>query len=113
MNSKVKVSIIGLGIWGNKIKNSIKHSVKLVEPNNADWIIISTPNDLHYEQVKYWLNKGKNVFCEKPMTLTLKTTKELFDLADKQKVKLYIDDIFLIILLTIVDLIFILPIVYC
>ena len=95
MNLKVKVSIIGLGVWGNKIKNSIEHDIKLVKPNDADWIIISTPNDLHYEQVKYWLNKGKNVFCEKPITLTLETTKELFNLADKQKVKLYVDDIFL------------------
>ena len=95
MSSKTKVSIIGLGVWGNKIKNSIEHNVELVKPNKADWIVISTPNDLHYEQVKYWLNKGKNVFCEKPLTLTLDTTKELFYLADKQKVKLYVDDVFL------------------
>ena len=95
MNSKTKVSIIGLGKWGNKIKNSIKYDVELVDPSEANWIIISTPNDLHYEQVKHWLGKGKNVFCEKPLTLTLNTTKELFDLADKQKVKLYVDDIFL------------------
>ena len=95
MSLKTKVSIIGLGIWGNKIKNSIEHNVELVKPNKADWIVISTPNDLHYEQVKYWLSKGKNVFCEKPLTLTLDTTKELFYLADKQKVKLYVDDIFL------------------
>ena len=93
--NKIKVSIIGLGVWGNKIKNSIKHNVELVKPDKADWVLISTPNDLHYEQVKYWLNKGKNVFCEKPLTLTLKTTKELFSLADKNKVKLYIDDVFL------------------
>ena len=95
MNLKTKVSIIGLGKWGNKIKNSIKYDVELVDPSEANWIIISTPNDLHYEQVKHWLSKGKNVFCEKPLTLTLNTTKELFDLADKQKVKLYVDDIFL------------------
>ena len=95
MNLKTKVSIIGLGKWGNKIKNSIEYDVELVEPNKADWVIISTPNDLHYEQVKYWIEQGKNVFCEKPLTLTLNTTKELFDLAKKFKVKLYVDDIFL------------------
>ena len=95
MNLKTKVSIIGLGKWDNKIKNSIEYDVELVEPNKADWVIISTPNDLHYEQVKYWIEQGKNVFCEKPLTLTLNTTKELFDLAKKFKVKLYVDDIFL------------------
>ena len=61
-----KVSIIGLGTWGNKILNSINNYVEIVDNEEADWIIISTPNDLHYEQVKYWLNKKKNVFCEKP-----------------------------------------------
>ena len=95
MNLKTKVSILGLGTWGKKIENSIKHDVELVKPNDADWVIISTPNDLHYEQVEYWLKQSKNVFCEKPLTLTLNTTKELFNLADKQKVKLYVDDIFL------------------
>jgi len=95
MSLKTKVSIIGLGIWGKKIQNSIKHDVELVTPNNADWIIISTPNDLHYEQVEYWLNQNKNVFCEKPLTLTLDTTKYLYNLADKLKVKLYVDDVFL------------------
>ena len=95
MSLKTKVSIIGLGIWGNKIKTSIKYDVELVKPKDADWIIISTPNDLHYEQVKYWLNQNKNVFCEKPLTLNLDTTKELYNLADKLKVKLYVDNIFL------------------
>ena len=44
MNLKTKVSIIGLGTWGSKIKNSIETEVTLVEPNDADWIVISTPN---------------------------------------------------------------------
>ncbi len=95
MNSKTKVHIIGKGRWGDKIKNSIKNDVEFVKSNEADWIIISTPNDLHYEQVKHYLNQKKNVFCEKPMTLTLNTTKELFNLANKQGVKLYVDDVFL------------------
>ena len=51
----VKVHIIGNGRWGNILKNNIERLVKFVEPDEADWIIISTPNDLHYEQTKYWL----------------------------------------------------------
>lgn len=89
------VSIIGLGTWGNKIKTSIESDVKFVEPSEAEWVIISTPNDLHYEQAKYWLQQGKNVFCEKPATLTLDTTKELFDIANQHKVNFYVDDVFL------------------
>lgn len=68
--------------------------VEYVEPNDADWIIISTPNDLHHEQVEYWLSKRKNVFCEKPLTLTRRSAEALFSLADFFNVKLYVDDVF-------------------
>ena len=78
----VKVSIIGKGTFGGKIENCIKKFVQFVEPDEADWIIIVTPNDLHHEQVEYWLSQRKNVFCEKPLTLTIDTAKELFSLAD-------------------------------
>ena len=83
-----KVAIIGNGIFGGKIENCIKDDVQFVEPNAADWIIVATPNDLHYEHVEYWLTQRKNVFCEKPLTLTEKTSKELFLLADFMGVKL-------------------------
>ena len=66
-----KVSIIGNGVWGSKIENCIKDSVQFVEPNDAEWIIIATPNDLHYEQVEKWLSKRKNVFCEKTKLILL------------------------------------------
>ena len=59
----VKVHLIGYGKWGAVIENAINDlNVKWVEPKDADWIIISTPNDLHYEQVAYWLGQKKNVF---------------------------------------------------
>ena len=90
----VKVSIIGKGKFGSKIHRCIKDHVKFVEPDDADWVIISTPNDLHSTQVENWLSKRKNVFCEKPLTLTESTTRGLFLLADFFKVKLYVDDVF-------------------
>jgi hypothetical protein len=90
----VKVSIIGKGNFGTKIENCIKDNVTFVSPNDADWIIISTPSDLHSVQVETWLSKKKNVFCEKPLTFTESTTRGLFLLADFFKVKLYVDDVF-------------------
>ena len=84
----VKASIIGKGKFGGKIENCIKEFVQFVEPDEADWIIIATPNDLHYEQVEKWLSKRKNVFCEKPLTLTTNTAEGLFSLADFFNVKL-------------------------
>ena len=91
---KTKVHIIGNGKWGNVLKKNIEPMVSFVEPNDADWIIISTPNDLHYEQTKHWLSQGKNVFCEKPLTLSYDSAVQLYEIADSFKVKLYVDDVF-------------------
>ncbi len=90
----IKVSIIGKGTFGQKIESCIREDVQLVKPDDADWIVITTPNDLHYEMTKKWLLNGKNVFCEKPLTLTSKSSEELFLLADSMGVKLYVDDVF-------------------
>ena len=90
----VKVSIIGKGKFGSKIENCIKDKVEFVKPEDCDWVIISTPNDLHSDQVETWLSKRKNVFCEKPLTLTESTARGLFSLADFFNVKLYVDDVF-------------------
>ena len=91
---KTKVHIIGNGRWGNILKKNIENLVEFVKPNDADWIIISTPNDLHYEQTKYWLTQGKNVFCEKPLTLSYESAVELFEIADTFQTKLFVDDVF-------------------
>ena len=51
----VKVGLIGKGKWGKVIDKTIKElslsddffSIDFVESEHADWVIISTPNDLH------------------------------------------------------------------
>jgi len=90
-----KVSIIGKGKWGTKIFDSIKNDVDIVKPENSDWIVISTPNDLHFEQVEYWLEQKKNVFCEKPLSLNYKSAEYLYNTAFDNDVKLYVDDVFI------------------
>jgi len=91
-----KVSLIGHGKWGAVIDNAINDLkyINWVDSKDADWIILSTPNDLHYEQVSYWLAQKKNVFCEKPLTLSYESAKELYDFADIMGVRLYVDDVF-------------------
>ena len=91
-----KVSLIGHGKWGGVIDNAINglKYINWVDSKDADWIILSTPTDLHYEQVSYWLGQRKNVFCEKPLTLSYESAKELSDFADQMGVKLYVDDVF-------------------
>src|SRR5699024_3379547 len=38
--------------------------------DDSDFVYIASPNMLHYEQVLASINKGKHVFCEKPMGFT-------------------------------------------
>ena len=90
----VKASIIGKGNFGSKIQDCLINSVQFVEPDEADWIIIATPNDLHGDLVEKWLMKKKNVFCEKPLTLSYQTSDNLFNIADFVGKKLYVDDVF-------------------
>ena len=62
--------------------------VEYVEPKDADWIIISTPNDLHHELVEYWLSQRKNVFCEKPLSLIPSDVKEMIKVCKDNNVLL-------------------------
>jgi predicted dehydrogenase len=59
---------------------------ELIEKENPDAIIISTPPNLHYEIIKYALEKGIHIFCEKPFTLSSIQSSELADFAEKKDV---------------------------
>jgi len=99
-----KVGLIGLGKWGSILYKKLdsfcdvkftcrSKDTYLDKLDSVDWVVVSTPNQTHYEIVKDCLNAGKNVFCEKPLTPTYKQSKELFDLAKKMDVRLYVDDV--------------------
>lgn len=102
----MNVGLIGNGYWGKILESKLKKYFNVVfiansetkyynELDNVEWVFIATPTETHYEIVKMCLNKGLNVFCEKPLTLDIAQTNELFDLARIKKVKLYVDNIFL------------------
>ena len=59
---KPKVALIGRGKWGLVLERTLLEVIQtdFVEPEEAEWIFLATPNDLHYDQVKYWLNQKKN-----------------------------------------------------
>ncbi len=59
---------------------------KLALDNNIDAVYIASPNMLHYSQAEQMLAAGKNVICEKPVTVTLAEYRELCEIADKQGV---------------------------
>ena len=99
-----KVGLIGLGYWGKilysklekfcDIKFACKSKDTYIDKlKNVEWVVVSTPDNTHYEIVKNCLEAHKNVFCEKPLTLTYSQSKKLFRLAEMKGVKLYVDDI--------------------
>ena len=103
----MQVGLLGYGYWGKILLSKLDklNDVEVmwvytsqdkwwVSVIDLDWVFIATPNKGHYEQVKYFIEQGINIFCEKPLTPTYKQSKELFDLAEKHNVKLYVDDVF-------------------
>jgi len=57
----------------------------LVKDPEIDVIYVSTPHNYHYANVKLCLEHGKNVLCEKPITINAKQARELFDLAKRKQ----------------------------
>ncbi len=59
---------------------------EMANDKNIDAVYISSPNMTHYCYSKLFLEAGKHVFCEKPITVTPEEFDELCTLADKKGV---------------------------
>ena len=102
----MKIGIIGNGYFGQKVYKIIKNieNIKIIffcSKNyinyidiDIDWIFIISSTSSHYELSKLYLNKGINVFCEKPPTYSYKQTTELINLAKKNNCKFYVSDLY-------------------
>ena len=52
--------------------------------DGIDFVIIATPNFLHYEVAKEFLTRGINVVCEKPLCFEIEQGEELVSLAKEK-----------------------------
>lgn len=59
--------------------------VQLLEDTDVDIVYISSVNSAHYQDAKDALEYGKHVICEKPCTVSVSQTKELFAIAREKK----------------------------
>ncbi len=57
----------------------------LVADPDVEAVYIATTHNLHYENVKLCLEKGKHVLCEKPFTVNAVQAQELIELARAKK----------------------------
>ncbi len=61
----------------NNFEEMILLEKELPEEIRMDFVVIVTPNHLHFAPAKMALENGFHVVCDKPMTLTLDEAKEL------------------------------------
>lgn len=57
---------------------------EMAEDSELEAVYIASPNVFHYEQSRLFLENGKHVICEKPITTSLKEYDELKAIADKK-----------------------------
>lgn len=57
---------------------------ELLKDEEIDVVYISTVNSLHYHYARLALEAGHHVLCEKPFTLSVEESRELFSLARKK-----------------------------
>lgn len=63
---------------------------ELVTDPEIDLVDIATPNAFHYEVAKAALENGKNVYCEKPLSISAEESRELSQLAKEKGVINYV-----------------------
>ncbi len=55
----------------------------MYENEDIDVVYIATPHHLHKPMIKQAFEKGKHVLCEKPVTISIEDTREIYDLDKK------------------------------
>lgn len=63
------------------IANVYSNAEEMLNEQKPDIVSVCVPNLLHKQNVMLALEKGANVLCEKPLDLSFKDAKEMFDFA--------------------------------
>ena len=120
---KFTIGMIGFGYWGKilfryfkkhegfnikriatrhpqKLKEEIREDIifckpgELLDDNEIEAVIISTPIGTHYPYIMEALNRGMQVFCEKPLTVDSHKAREVSRLAREKNLNVFTDYIF-------------------
>lgn len=75
-------------------EDACKYGISLKDINESvsddvDWVYISTPNSTHFDYSMQYLQDGKNVICEKPLTESAEQSEKLIEKANTLGLKLY------------------------
>jgi len=74
--------------WAYPIKGfkSYDDMINQAKENELDYILIVTPNFVHFDPAKKALQQGIPVFCEKPLTVTVEEADELVKIANEKTI---------------------------
>ncbi len=61
-----------------------KHASDMLDESDAELVIITAPNDVHYSLAKHALESGKHVIVEKPFVTRVAEGEELIALAEEK-----------------------------
>lgn len=79
-----------LNLDGNRVYDSFKQMVsqelQLPENERIDFVTVATPNHLHFDVCKTFIEAGIHVVCDKPMTNSLEEAEELCRLVNEHNV---------------------------
>ena len=87
-----KIALEEAANWPYPIKgygsydDMINDQKKLPEDQQLNYILIVTPNSVHYDPAMKALKAGIPVFCEKPMTVNLKEASDLVKAVRKHNI---------------------------
>lgn len=70
----------------NGFKKAYGSYEELVQDRKVDLVYIATPTSEHYDNMRLCIEHGKNVLCEKPFTLNAAQAREIFTMAQAQRV---------------------------
>nr|WP_263315150.1 inositol 2-dehydrogenase [Mammaliicoccus sp. Marseille-Q6498] len=70
------------------IENKTKNHMDIINDPEVDVVVICSPTDTHVDIIKAASAKGKHIFCEKPISLSLDQAKEALEAVQKTNVKL-------------------------
>lgn len=97
-NTKTEISLVGIvDINDKKLDVPFYKSLDDLIADNVEFdaAIVATPTSTHFEYVSLLLGLGKHVFCEKPLTTNLKSTKVLYKTAKDKGLVLHTNFIYL------------------
>ncbi|MFB0564261.1 MAG: Gfo/Idh/MocA family protein [Candidatus Aminicenantaceae bacterium] len=75
--------------------NTTSDFMDILNDEEINAVVVSTPTNTHYKIAKSALEKGKDVLCEKPLTINIEESEELVEISNKLNRILMVGHVFL------------------